>query len=101
MVFTGYTTYFQFFTDIQGIIHDTAIDFKLSGLNGADFDAAYLHFIQRLTQRCKNFIEASFHTHSPFISKYISEMKTTVTYPQCDRFSRLEEVTTCYIRKSA
>lgn len=94
-------TYFDFFTNLKGIIKDVDFDInQVEHLKGECFDAAYNNFMSRLVSYCKNYAESTIRGSSQFIANYISDIRATKSYPQVDRFAVLIDTTDTYLRKS-
>lgn len=96
-----YVSYFRFLEVVSQIIHDVELDFKTAGFSGDKFESEYKSFMNRLIGYCQKYKSTTFReSSSAFISTYINDISTTMSYPHKHRFERLSDITKDYIKRA-
>lgn len=95
-----YVSYFSFFSEIKQVANDLHIELKMGDYKAEAFDTAYTSVINKLVKRSKEHADTYFSGKSKFIAQFISDIRSTKTYPQSDRFSKLLDIIDDYIRRS-
>ena len=90
----------RFLSDINKIIGDVELDFKYGAFQGETFDNKYNEFLKKLIGKCEAKRREALCGSSQFIKAYIEEIRTTTTFPQKDRFTKLHDITTDFIKKA-